>query len=273
MAEKIEPKKRAKKIGKTVQSSQLYKWSFTLNNYKPEDILHLKLRLNKLCKRWIFGEEIGKKAETPHLQGQFSLIKKLRLTALKKWDTRIHWEATRNVDASEIYCRKEGKYYTNIEFEDFDEYKKVTWRPWQQKVIKKVEQECDKKREINWIYDKNGNTGKSMLTRYLALAENALIVDGKKSDIMHQIAKRCEEGLRIGTVIVDLPRASSNNISYSAIEAIKNGFVSSGKYEGGQYSFQTPHVYVFANEPPEKNKMSLDRWNISNIEPEDDVFE
>ncbi len=268
---KIVPKKRPKKIGNTRQSSAFYLWSFTLNNYETSDILHLKLRLNKLCKRWIFGEEVGDNG-TPHLQGQFSLIKKQRLTAMKKWDKRIHWEATRNIDASEQYCRKDGKYYTNIEFEDYDEYNKVVWKPWQQEIVNKVEQDCVKKREINWIYDSEGNSGKSMLTRYLALAENALIVDGKKSDIMHQIAKRCEEGLKIGTVIIDIPRASKNNISYAAIEAIKNGFISSGKYEGGQYSFRVPHVYVFANEPPEKHMMSNDRWNIININ-KDDIFE
>lgn len=271
MEKKIGPKKREKKIGNTVQSSSCYMWSFTLNNYEKTDILHLKMRLNKLCKRWIFGEEVGEKG-TPHLQGQFSLVKKQRLTALKKWDARINWIPTRNVDASEVYCKKEGKYYTNIEFDNFDEYKDVVWREWQQKVVNKVTEECKEKREINWIYDEKGNTGKSMLTRYLALAENALIVDGKKSDIFHQIAKRCEEGLKIGTIIIDIPRASANNVSYAAIEAIKNGFISSGKYEGGQYSFTTPHVYIFANEAPEMHKMSNDRWNIINLD-EDELFE
>ena len=271
MAQNIVPKKREKKIGNTVQSSPCYMWSFTLNNYEKTDILHLKLRLNKYCKRWIFGEEIGKK-NTPHLQGQFSLKKKLRHTALKKWDARIHWERTRNVDASEEYCRKDGKYYTNIEFDNFDEYKDVIWKDWQQKIIDKVEQPCEDKRKINWIWDAVGETGKSMVTKYLALAENALIVDGKKNDIFHQVAKRCEENIKIGTIIIDIPRASANNISYAAIEAIKNGFISSGKYEGGQYSFKTPHVYVFANERPEEFKMSADRWNIVNIKP-DKIFE
>ncbi len=96
--------------------------------------------------------------------------------------------------------------------------------------------------------------------------ENALVVDGKKTDIFHQIAKRKEEGLAIPLIIIDIPRASFNNLSYSAIECIKNGFISSGKYEGGQYAFKTPHVYIFANSEPDMRMFSEDRWNINKLE-------
>ncbi len=130
-----------------------------------------------------------------------------------------------------------------------------------------VSKPCTDDRKINWLYDEKGNTGKSFLTKYLMKVENALVVDGKKNDIFHQIAKRQDQEIpiKIGIVIIDVPRASFNNISYNAIEAIKNGLISSGKYEGGQYSFKTPHVYVFANSEPDEEKFSEDRWNIINI--------
>ncbi len=106
------------------RASQLYQWFFTLNNFTKSDILHLKMRFNKMCKWWIFEEEVGKKG-TPHLQGNISLIKKLRFTSIVKWDKRITWEPTRNVEAAIEYCQKETKIYTNIEMEDFNEYDKV----------------------------------------------------------------------------------------------------------------------------------------------------
>ncbi len=132
-------------------------------------------------------------------------------------------------------------------------------------MVEEIKEKCDNDRKINWLYDKKGNSGKSFLTKYLMKIENALVVEGKKHDIFHQIAKRCKLGVSIPIVIIDVPRSSYNNISYSAIECIKNGFISSGKYEGGQYDFKSPHVYVFANKAPDKTKFSKDRWNIKKI--------
>ncbi len=249
---------------KARRPSQLYQWFFTLNNYTKIDILHLKMRFNKMTKWWIFEEEIGKEG-TPHLQGNISLKVKLRLSSIMKWDKRIHWEKTRNVEASIEYCQKETKIYTNLNLEGFDEYDKIEWRGWQKKVIDEVEMKCKNDRKINWIYDVEGNVGKSFLTKYLMRVENALVVEGKKNDIFHQIAKRMEDNIRVDLVIIDVPRSSFNNISYSAIECIKNGFISSGKYEGGQYTFISPHVYVFANSKPDKGKFSEDRWNIIDL--------
>ncbi len=97
--------------------------------------------------------------------------------------------------------------------------------------------------------------------------ENTLIVDGRKNDIFHQIAKRKEADIPIAIplIIIDIPRSAFNNMSYSAIESIKNGLVSSGKYEGGQYTFKSPHVYIFANSKPDENKFSDDRWRVKEV--------
>ncbi len=248
------------------RSSQLYRWFFTLNNYEERDILHLKMRFNKMCKWWLFEKEIGTIKKTPHLQGTISLKVKLRFTAIQKWDKRLNWSRTRNDSAAMTYCQTDRiKIYTNIDLDNFDEYDKIKWRGWQQKVINDVEKPCTEDRKINWLWDKKGNSGKSYLTKYLMQVENALVVDGKKTDIFHQIAKRQEDSIKTEIVIIDVPRASFSNISYSAIECIKNGFICSGKYEGGQYTFKSPHVYIFANTPPDKSKFSKDRWNIKRI--------
>ncbi len=263
---KKESEKDSNTKPKRRRPSQIYQWFFTLNNFTQKDILHLKMRFNKMAKWWVFKEEIGKKG-TPHLQGNISLKVKLRFSSIRRWDRRMNWKPTRNVDAAIEYCMKETKIYTNIDFDNFCEYDKIEWKSWQEQVIKEVSEKCDNDRKINWLYEEKGNSGKSFLTKYLMRVENALVIEGKKHDIFHQISKRCENELpiTIDIVIIDIPRSSFNKISYSAIECIKNGFVSSGKYEGGQYSFKSPHVYVFANKPPDKNKFSKDKWNIKKI--------
>ena len=49
------------------------------------------------------------------------------------------------------------------------------------------------------------------------------------------------------------------------LEQIKNGMIYSGKYEGGQCLFESPHIVIFANSKPEIENMSIDRWNIKEI--------
>ncbi len=110
--------------------------------------MHLKMKFNKMCKWWIFEEEKGKKG-TPHLQGNISLKVKLRQTTITKWDKRIHWEPTRNIEASIEYCQKETKIYTNIDLDIFDEYDNIEWKPWQKTIIEEVEKPCTDDRTIN----------------------------------------------------------------------------------------------------------------------------
>ena len=52
-----------------------------------------------------------------------------------------------------------------------------------------------------------------------------------------------------------------NFINYSAIEDIKDGLVTSLKYDGGDVFFvHNLHVYIFSNPKLEYRHMSLDRW-------------
>jgi len=67
-------------------------------------------------------------------------------------------------------------------------------------------------------------------------------------------------------VIFDLPRTNEGKISYSALEKIKDGFITNTKYETGAIAFNKPHVVVFANFPPDLTSrdgnltLSADKW-------------
>lgn len=240
-------------------------WAFTLNNYTDQDLINVPEMLNHLCTKWVFGIEKGEEKEIPHLQGQLTLKKKKRLTALKKLDIRIHWEPTRNEDASVDYCKKEGKVFTNEIQKSYGKWESIKWKNWQCDILNLIKTEAND-RTVHWYWENKGNTGKSFLTKYLVEVKNALVVNGKLADICHQVAKRCEDNIGINIVIIDVPRCSRGLISYQAIEMLKNGLIYSGKYEGGQYTFDSPHVIIFANQEPTIEMLSIDRWDIVRID-------
>jgi len=49
------------------------------------------------------------------------------------------------------------------------------------------------------------------------------------------------------------------------MEALKNGFISSSKYESCTKTFPVPHVIVFSNELPDENKFSSGRLKIHKL--------
>lgn len=252
------------KSPKKTRSSSKKHWCFTFHEWNDKDIIKWKGLLNRYCVKWIFGDEVGKSGETPHLQGYMELKIKQRLTSLKKWFNKCHWEPTNNIDASIEYCQKEARnIYSNFDV-SVDLFEFPIWYDWQVDIIDLVKIPANN-RTVHWYWKEEGNVGKSTLCRYLVMIENALIIQGKSSDIFHQIAKRCEMAIKMDIVIIDIPRCSYGSVSYSAIECIKNGLIMSGKYEGGQFVFKSPHLIIFANEPPEESKLSEDRWHIVEI--------
>ena len=108
-------------------------------------------------------------------------------------------------------------------------------------------------RQILWVYDAFGNSGKTYMARYLRQERNAFYCNGGKGvDICY--AYDCEP-----IVIFDYVRDAKEFVNYGVIEQIKNGILTSSKYESRTKIFATPHVLVFANFAPEANKFSEDR--------------
>ncbi|QNS17422.1 replication-associated protein [Sonfela circovirus 2] len=86
-----------------------YRWAFTLNNPTDEEKSLVRSWEPTQVKYLIAGEEVGDKG-TPHLQGFVNLVKKARLSTLKKKLPRAHFEKAKGTDAdNKKYCSKEGK--------------------------------------------------------------------------------------------------------------------------------------------------------------------
>lgn len=267
--------------GNTTKGIRARVWFITWNN-PTEECMTLWHKELKKTKKYIWQLEEGKENKTLHIQGHLEYANPVCFDTLRKRIPGAHIEKTRNIKQAEEYCQKYetslGKVYKKGYEEELSleerlinhEYKDIVWRQWQQNVLNIIEGEVNK-REINWIYEPIGNIGKSFLCKYIGLKYNSIICSGKTNDIFNQVRNwRIENPneLQIPPVIVDIPRSEFSHTNYAAIESLKNGFLYSGKYEGGKIYGLSPHIIVMANSPPNTTQLSADRWNIMDLTPE-----
>lgn len=248
------------------------RWVFTLNNWTEEEYQSIHNYMAHKSKYFIIGEEKGEQG-TPHLQGYVEFKNPIDFSSIKNICNRLHLEKTRGSRKQNIdYCSKEKVKITTFPLSIKDtilkkEYQDTTWHPWQQQVIDIINKSPDS-RTIHWFWEPRGNVGKTYLCKWLAIQHNIILASGKKADIFNQVKTwfdNNEEGTYPQIVILDVPRTSTDYVSYEAIECLKNGMLYSGKYEGGICLFPHPHVICFANSPPNLFKLSSDRWSIVEI--------
>ena len=238
---------------------------FTINNYTESFLGGLLLFFNAHAKKYQIQEETGENG-TPHLQGVVMFDKECRSTI---WDTKSlgHYEKLKGkFEDAVIYCSK-------AETRSGRQFSKGLPKPikiienlydWQQKIEDIYLGEPDD-RKIYWFWEINGNIGKSAFVKYMVVKHKCLFCDGgKKADLINLVFNNDMDECKC--VIWDLPRSTKGNISYSTLESIKNGMVCNTKYETGVKFFNSPHIFVFANYPPEKpEELSADRWVITEL--------
>ncbi len=249
-------------MSKKVKGIRKRKWVFTWNGYNESSIytLHNTKDLEFYC-----GEEIGENGNK-HLQGFIKWKNAKSMNATKSLiSNKIHLEKMRGNDEENMsYCGKEGKVHTNMKIKRLkDLFDDIEMYDWQKDIIRLLKEEPDN-RTINWYWEKIGKMGKSALARHLIIKHNALVVGGCARDILYGISEFIKKN-ELKIVIIDIARSQFNKISYNAIEQIKNGFFYNTKYESGMTVFNAPHVIVFANDEPDYDMMSRDRWNTVHI--------
>lgn len=256
-------------VGNTSRPPLSKHWCFTLNNYRKSDIPLLQKCFGSLG-TYIFQEERGESG-TPHLQGYVCFNKRkrpLEIPGLK--ELGIHWERTRSPKHAIEYCRKAetrcGGQFTNMVFdEEIRTVKHEDMQDWQKDVLSIVDTPPHS-RKVYWLYDEQGNCGKTEITKYLVVHRHALALGGRAGDLKHGcIAFKEKNGFSARLIIFDVPRCCKDYISYQGIEETKNGLFFSGKYESTMYVSNPPHLICFANKPPDIGKLSLDRWDIREI--------
>lgn len=252
-------------------------WCFTFNNPyegdQPSDLskvpivpsFELKFK-SKVIKRYIMQLERGESG-TIHLQGYLEFTNKSRPSSLN-WPKAIHWEKTRDVNAAIEYCKKDD---TSLGYQWSAGFAKPikTIMPeqfyaWQSKCVDMINNTND--REIIWIYESDGNTGKSAFCKYMCVHQNAIILSGKGADMKHGVCSYVDKhGTFPELIILDIPRSCADYVSYTGIEEIKNGCFFSNKYESSMVVGNCPAMLCFSNSMPDTSKMSEDRWTIIEI--------
>lgn len=139
--------------------------------------------------------------------------------------------------------------------------------PWQQKVLDSVATEPDD-RTINWIYNAEGNVGKSKLMKYMYWKKLGLRIpmgtsNQLRSSTVEKGPHRC--------YLVDLPRSRGADDRlqdlFAALEEIKNGWVETAMYGKAKVlMMKPPHLWVMSNFPPVMDLASQDRWKIWTID-------
>lgn len=126
-------------------------------------------------------------------------------------------------------------------------------REWQKAVLEKLK-EAPNDRNILWVTDVAGNSGKSRLARHLVFEHGAVQLSGRIADMACAYDKQ-----RI--VIFDVTRAAADHSDhlYTFAEQLKNGIIFSSKYESRPKKFKPPHVVFFANFTWNREKWTHDR--------------
>ena len=259
-------KSRQDEEGNTIllrQPSRKTFYCFTAYPKEETDENLLIERLKAISNKFMFGREICPTTQKKHLQGFIHLKKPMRPTELNL-PMKPHIEPCEGNEIQNVkYCSKDGDYY---KYGFPTPIKTIELRLWQQNILHITNQEPSD-RKIYWFYENIGNFGKSAFCKYMVVNHNALFCcSGKYSDLINLVFNSDMDKSRV--VIFDIPRNHKNKISYSALESIKNGLVCNTKYETGTKVFNSPHIIVFANSPPEEGQLSIDRLIVTELRQE-----
>lgn len=132
-------------------------------------------------------------------------------------------------------------------------------REWQANLVEVLRREGSD-REIIFIIDRTGNTGKSWFSKYysqLMPDKCQILYPGKKADMAYMI------DVTRSIFFLDCPRSKQNEfLQYDIMEEIKNRMVFNTKYESYMKFLKKNHLVVFMNENPDESKLSADRYKI-----------
>lgn len=246
---------------------------FTLNNPVEAEIKEILWNLEQTS--YIFQEEIGESG-TYHIQGCFRVKNPMAFKNIKKFMPRAHIEKCKSWKSSVKYCCKDetrkpdGKIWNSkdikLPVKIRDIIKSKGANKFQEKILKLIQEQKMKEddRTVNWVFDKKGNIGKTALVRHICLTENALLVGGKKNDILYGVSSWIEKKESLDILLINLAR-DKDMVSYEAIEVIKDGIFYNSKYESGMCIFNPPVVIVFANCEPDYDTLTKDRWNLIKV--------
>lgn len=240
--------------------------------------------LDEFTSHYAFQKEKGENG-IEHYQIMFKLLTKKRRSLVRKLlndiaDNELHFpngsycEPARSFLSSKNYCLKDKTRIEGPWTKGFK--KKKIWNfprlyDWQQEIVDQVTKNEADDRTIIYV-NKNYKAGKSVLSKYLVVKHDALIVDGNENHILALVAGKPDAKI----VVVD-GSADNKRIAWSAIEKIKNGcFASHFGTKGTKMVLldNNVHIIVFSNNKLEKELKNrrIDKERFKIYKDDDDVY-
>ena len=214
--------------------------------FETADRCRLKMRITQILGSEDFHLEVARGTKNANLKYVYAVNKEHQIG----W-VRYAKEAPEPVG----YCRRKRDNLLWL---------RDNMKPWQREILERVTGPSNF-RDILWVHEPVGNTGKTYLAKYLHFFHGAIVTGGKGADMKHAIARWKQiTGHYPVTIIIDLARSDQIvQDGYRTIQQMKNALFFSGKYDSGMVAaVNPPHIMVFANIPPNIPHMSRDRWDI-----------
>lgn len=194
-----------------------------------------------------------------------------------KGSNSISYASKAGIAALQSYVMKDESYVHGTRFCDHEIYTgadlpaESALRPFQKDILAYCEGPWIK-REILWIYDSRGNSGKTDTAKWMGHFKGAWVsLWDTAANIATRIFKNSSSPPKvcIFNLTKQKPHAVHKVDLYTMIEAVKDGMVTHGKWEGGQVFFNPPHVVVLANELPSMAMLAENRFKVKGISRSD----
>lgn len=239
--------------------------------------------LQPRTKSYVYSLEKGSLTHRLHLQGFAQLLTKARP---RTWAKALNDTALRGIEAQachdraalETYCCKTDATHVSgpyrfpavaATYDGADLPTPETFLPWQRDVYRYITRDEVHPREIVWLYDPDGNIGKTDFFKFLGFKRIANCITA--SDEAH-LTRALQNNPVRRAFIFDLPRnvatgAKEARDLFRVIEHVKDGKVMGHMYDSKMELFARPHVVILSNSPPAAFKaiLSADRINCKTI--------
>ena len=268
-----------------LNSSAIMEESITLemdlifNKIKTNNIYKFKLDNQPGCILYFFGtDDRRRKGQISKLLNSYlvkkGLVDNFVIRSLLKKDFNKHVQKRLSQDITVSKPQKHFPEYTGEDISIFDDPN--NWYDWQTDLYNRIFYQTGEirkadTRSIIFIYDPQGNNGKSTFYKYLSykyMDSLSYMCLGTTSQLMSAAVNSANSLI----YVCDLPRTLSEqdkrNMSslINVIEMVKNGVLTSNMY--GRYNLHlqnSSHVIVSSNSLVNPEMLSQDRWLILEI--------
>lgn len=240
----------------------------------PQDLISI---LTPVAKKWCFQLEKGDSGYL-HYQGRISLIKRRRkheaLQLFEEGEAPNFFEPTVSKEHTKcaFYCLKKDTRQNGPWTDEDPDPPCITRQvmeinklyPFQQTIVDDAK--VWNKRNINIVYCKDGNKGKTSLVQYCRAYKigRPLPPVNDYKDLL-----RIVYCVPVSTMyLIDMPRSLNKDRLYqffSAIETIKDGYAYDDRNRFREKTFNCPNIWIFSNTLPDLSMLSTDRWRLWNI--------